>query len=397
MEELFEKFHRKIENTSLDFVRGLMKHIRWEARFICIRGARGTGKTTLLLQYIKKHLQKDESSLYVSLDNIWFSNNKLETLIDNFVKRGGKYLFLDEVHKYPLWSQVLKNAYDDYPELKIVFTGSSLLEILNARVDLSRRVVVYNIQGLSFREFLNLTLSVNIPEYSLEDILKYNRDISDELLHKLRPLQYFDLYLKQGYYPFFREVPDLYYSRLEEVINLILEIELPLLRGVEMAYVSKIKQLMLIIAESAPFVPNISKLSERIGINRITFINYLYYLQEMHLIKNLYKDNSGISRLQKPDKIFLENTNLEYAVAPRNINRGNQRETFFLNQVSYNHNVEYTSTGDFFVDRKYIFEVGGKKKSFDRISNLEHAYVVADNIEYGFDRKIPLWMFGLMY
>jgi hypothetical protein len=397
MKSLQEKFYRRIQETSLAFVRGEMDTIVWDARLIGLKGARGVGKTTLILQYIKKNLPLNEETLYVSLDNIWFAENKLTELTDSFVKQGGKFLFLDEVHKYANWAQELKNIYDDYPKLKIVFTGSSLLEILNARADLSRRAVVYTMQGLSYREYLNLILKVDLPIFSLEDIVINHVTIAQSLNSRIKPLQHFDSYLKSGYYPFFQEEPNLYYQRLEEVINLILEIELPLLRKVDIAYVIKLKQLLQIISQSVPFMPNISKLSERIGINRNTLISYLFYLQEAHITKNLYKDAKGITQLQKPDKIFLENTNLQYAFSPNNTNRGNIRETFFVNQVSFKHLTEYTDDGDFSVERTYTFEIGGGNKTGKQIKHIKNSYVVADTIEYGSGNKIPLWLFGFLY
>jgi hypothetical protein len=397
MKSLQEKFYRKIQETSLAFVRGEMDTIVWDARLIGLKGARGVGKTTLILQYIKKNLPLNEETLYVSLDNIWFAENKLTELTDSFVKQGGKFLFLDEVHKYANWAQELKNIYDDYPKLKIVFTGSSLLEILNARADLSRRAVVYTMQGLSYREYLNLILKVDLPIFSLEDIVINHVSIAQKLNFEMKPLKHFDSYLKSGYYPFFQEEPSLYYQRLEEVINLILEIELPLLRKVDIAYVIKLKQLLQIISQSVPFMPNISKLSERIGINRNTLISYLFYLQEAHITKNLYKDAKGITQLQKPDKIFLENTNLQYAFSPNNTNRGNIRETFFVNQVSFKHLTEYTDDGDFSVERTYTFEIGGGNKTGKQIKHIKNSYVVADTIEYGTGNKIPLWLFGFLY
>ena len=397
MKSLQEKFYRKIQETSLAFVRGEMDTIVWDARLIGLKGARGVGKTTLILQYIKKNLPLNEETLYVSLDNIWFAENKLIDLTDSFVKQGGKFLFLDEVHKYTNWAQELKNIYDDYPKLKIVFTGSSLLEILNARADLSRRAVVYTMQGLSYREYLNLILKVDLPIFSLEDIVINHVSIAQKLNFEMKPLQHFDSYLKSGYYPFFQEEPSLYYQRLEEVINLILEIELPLLRKVDIAYVIKLKQLLQIISQSVPFMPNISKLSERIGINRNTLISYLFYLQEAHITKNLYKDAKGITQLQKPDKIFLENTNLQYAFSQNNTNSGNIRETFFVNQVSFKHLTEYTDDGDFSVERTYTFEIGGGNKTGKQIKHIKNSYVVADTIEYGSGNKIPLWLFGFLY
>lgn len=397
MERLQEKFQRRIKQTSLSFVRGQIENIAWEARLIGIKGARGVGKTTLLLQYIKKNFPLNEEILYVSLDDIWFAENRLTDLTDSFVKKGGKYLFLDEVHKYNNWAQEIKNIYDDYPQLKIVFTGSSLLEILNARADLSRRAIIYTMQGLSYREYLNLTLKEDLSRLTLEDVLSNHVNLAQDLNQKIKPLQHFDRYLKNGYYPFFQENPLLYFQRLEEVINLILEIELPLLRKVDIAYVNKLKQLLQIIAESVPFMPNISKLSNRIKINRNTLISYLFFLQEAHIIKNLYKDAKGITQLQKPDKIFLENTNLQYAFSSSNANRGNIRETFFVNQVSANHSIEYTKQGDFKVNRHYTFEIGGSHKTNEQIKNIENAYIVSDSIEYGSYNKIPLWLFGFLY
>jgi hypothetical protein len=397
MEELFEKFYKKIDSISLDFTRSLISRIRWEARLIGIKGARGVGKTTLLLQYIKKNLPLDRSTLYVNLDNIWFAENKLSGMADNFVKQGGKYLFLDEIHKYPNWSQELKNIYDDYPELQVVFTGSSLLEILNSRADLSRRAIIYTMQGLSFREYLGITQGTKFDEYKLEQILNNHISIAREINARVKPLHYFDAYLKSGYYPFFQEVPDLYYQRLEEVINMTIEIELPLLRKVEVSYIPKLKQLLQIISESVPFIPNVSKLSARIGINRNTFTAYLYFLQEANLTRNLYKDSSGISLLQKPEKIFLENTNFQYALAPANTDKGAVRETFLANQLGYEYQVDYTDRGDFLINQKYTFEIGGKGKGVQQISNIPNSYVAADTLEYGHGNKIPLWLFGFLY
>ncbi len=397
MEALFEKFYKKIDFINLDFKRSLMNEIQWESRLIGIKGARGVGKTTLLLQFIKEYLPINELTLYVSLDNIWFAENKLSKLVNDFVKKGGKYLFLDEVHKYPNWSQELKNIYDDYPELKVVFTGSSLLEVLNARADLSRRAVVYMLQGLSYREYLEIKLGVKLPKLELDDLVKNHLELAKEFNRLINPLQYFEEYLKTGYFPYFLVVPSLYYHRIEEVINMIIEIELPLLRKVDSTYISKLKQLLQIIAESVPFIPNVSKLSERIGINRNTFTAYLHYLQEANLTRNLYKDAHGISLLQKPDKIYLENTNFQYALAPRNTVIGSIRETFLVNQLSYQYQVEYANQGDFLINRSYTIEVGGKGKAKKQILGIDKSYIASDNIEYGTGNKIPLWMFGFLY
>ena len=397
MDILVEKSFQKVRDTDTRFIRSIMDKIDWNDRLIGIRGARGVGKTTLLLQRIKKYLGNTDEALYVSLDNLWFAEYSLLDLVDFFVKRGGKFLFLDEVHKYPNWSQAVKNIYDDFPDLKVVFTGSSLLEILNARADLSRRAIVYEIQGLSYREFLNITQKTDFQSFALSDILKNHKEVSDEILQKIKPLQFFGDYLRYGYYPFFTEGVTRFSYRLEEVVNLILEVELPLLRNVEPAYIPKIKQLLQIVAEAVPFVPNIDSLSKRIGIHRNTLLSYLYYLQETQLTNHLHKDISGVNRLQKPEKIYLENTNLAYTLAENNTDIGNMRETFFLNQLSYNHTVEYPNSGDFWVDKKILFEIGGKNKSGRQIKDASNAFIVADDIEYGFGNKIPLWQFGMLY
>jgi predicted AAA+ superfamily ATPase len=398
MEELFEKYQQKLRYTSIEIVRSIMRDINWNSRLIGIKGARGIGKTTLLLQYIKIHLKEEQDkALYVSLDNIWFSNNSLMELVDYFVKREGKYLFLDEVHKYPNWAQELKNIYDDFPTLKVVFTGSSLLEILNARADLSRRAIVYKMQGLSFREFIAFEAGLLLDSYSLEEVLENHVEISKIVLSKIKPLPLFELYLKQGYYPFYKENPELYGSILMEIINMSLEIELPLLRKVDLGYVYKIKQLLLIISESVPFVPNTTKLSEKMGIVRGTLLLYLHYLDEIGITRNLNKESGGVSKLQKPNKIFLDNPNLMYAIAPKSINIGSIRESFFANQLGYKHALSYVEQTDFLVDNTCHFEIGGKSKNTKQIRELTNAFVAADDIEFGYKNTIPLWMFGFLY
>ncbi len=397
MDSLFEKYRNRLLVTDTTFIRRSMDAILWESRLYGIKGARGVGKTTIMLQYLKRNHLNDEAALYVSLDNLWFAKNSLISLADNFVKRGGKHLFIDEVHKYPGWAREIKNLYDDYPGLHIVFTGSSLLDILNARADLSRRAVVHEMQGLSFREFIGMTTGKNFSIYTLEDILNNHIEISGDILRKIKPLQYFEKYLQYGYYPFFSEVPALYHQRIEEIVNMILEIELPSMRGVENSHIPKIRKLLRIIAESVPFIPNISKLSERAGISRVTLLSYLIYLQEARLINSVYRDSEGITRLQKPDKIYMENTNIMYALSLRTLAKGTLRETFLVNQLKYKHKVEYAEQGDLFIDGKYTIEIGGKNKTNKQISSLPDAWIAADNIEFGTHNKLPLWLFGFLY
>lgn len=397
MDYILEKSERKIAAVDITFRRSLMDRIAWNNRLIGIRGARGVGKTTLLLQHLQLHTSTPTERLYVNLDDMWFTTNDLSELVEWFAKRGGKYLYLDEVHKYPHWSQIIKNIYDDHPGLQIVFTGSSMLEMLNARADLSRRALSYRIQGLSFREFLNVSLGTDFTAYSLDQILQNPAVISREVVGQIRPLQYFADYLSSGYYPFFLEDRIHYHSRIEEVVRFILDVELPQLRGTDIANIPKLKQLLQIIAESVPFAPNVSKLAERMHIERNTLTTYLHYLSEAQLTLNLFKQGKGITRLQKPDKIYLENTNLFYALAPQNVEIGTIRETFFINQLNDAHTLAYAEKGDFNIDDKYTVEIGGKHKTYRQISDLENAFIAADDIEYAVGQKIPLWMFGFLY
>jgi uncharacterized protein len=396
MEILFELYRKLWRQTSLNFQRSLIHEIQWENRLIGITGARGVGKTTLVLQYLKKHFNAyDNSALFVSLDHIWFSRNSVLDLADQFSKTGGKVLVLDEVHKYAGWSRELKNVYDFYPELKVIFTGSSLLEILHGGADLSRRALMYHLNGMSFREYVNFETGNTLPAFPLEEVMSKHEQVAHELLTQFRPFQYFGDYLKQGYYPFSKEFGELYDQQLRAIVNLILEVELPQLRKFEIGYVHKIKQLLSIIADSVPFIPNATKLSQKIGINRTTLLTYFHYLQESKLTLNLYQSNEGISLLQKPEKLYLENTNLAFALG-RNVDVGNLRETFFLNQVGYRHQLALPEKGDFLVDRKWNIEVGGKGKEISNHGNEFH-FVAADGIESGFGTKIPLWLFGFLY
>ncbi len=397
MDILFELSQKKIQSVNMDFNRYLLDSMVWDARLIGIKGSRGVGKTTLLLQYLRMSDEGGSKSLFVSLDHIWFSRHSLVDLADYFAKRGGKRLFIDEVHKYPNWSQEIKNIYDDYPELQVVFTGSSLLEILNARADLSRRAVMYHLHGLSFREYASMATGIALEPVAMNDLLSRHTEIASEIIAKMRPLELFDAYLSSGYYPFFRESAELYHSRLTEVVNMILEVELPLLRGLDIAFTRKLQFLLLIFSESVPFIPNISKLSERIGINRLTLLAYLHYLEDAELITTLHRAAEGISRLQKPDKVFMQNTNLLHCLSSIRPNAGTIRETFFLNQVKVKHRVTLPERGDFLLDNSLLFEVGGTSKNAKQIAEQKNAYLVIDDIERGHANRIPLWMFGMLY
>jgi uncharacterized protein len=279
----------------------------------------------------------------------------------------------------------------------VVFTGSSLLENLDSRADLSRRVITYEMQGLSYREFLRLHHGLDFKKYNLEEIITHHEKISQEITSRIKPLQYFDDYLRYGYYPFYLEHPSAYYERIEEIINMILEIELPLMRNVAISHIPKLKRLLHVIAASAPFIPDISSIGDKVGISRVTLLTYLFHLSEARLTFSLYKNASGVTKLQKPDKLYLENTNLMFALSSDRIEKGNIRETYFANQLAYQNSVEYSGNGDFLVNGKYTFEIGGAKKGKKQIAGIADSWIVSDDIEHGFDRKIPLWMFGFLY
>ena len=399
MEALYNQSWRLIRMTSLDYVRPIVNQVHWHQRLVSIRGARGVGKTTLLLQYIKQTFgDHPREAIYVSLDNLYFSRHTFLDFVDEFYKMGGKYVFADEVHKYHGWSQELKNAYDSYPDMHFVITGSSILNILNSDADLSRRCINYNLQGLSFREYLQLCEGISFDAVTLSDLLHDPITLCYEVNAKCRPLVFFDKYLKQGYYPYVLEGADDYYERISNVANLILEIELPQLCGVDVSNIRKLKSLLAILSSEYPMQLDMMKLSSMAGMSRTTLLAYLQHLQRARLINLLYSGDTSLKKMQRPDKIYMENTNLMHALSLADINEGTQLETFFVNQVDYLHRIEYASSqADFLVDGKYTIEVGGKSKDGKQIANVKDAYIAADGIENPFGNKIPLWCFGFLY
>ncbi len=396
MERLRQLSLKAAQRTSTDFQRFLYNRINWDRQLIGITGARGSGKTVMLLQYLKQ-LSETEDALYVSLDDVYFANSKLVYFAEDFVKYGGTYLLLDEVHKYPNWSQEIKNIYDNLPELKVVFTSSSALEIHKGTHDLSRRAVMYNLAGLSFREFLKLKYQIELPEFTLEQILKSQNKLVNIVLEKIKPLPYFNEYIKEGYYPYFLNTETDYLKQLLSSLNLVIESDLPAIFNIDFSSIIKLKSLLNVISRIVPFKPNIEKLARQTNTSRETLLKYLYYLDKAQIIQWLGSDATGINYMNKPDKIFLGNTNIFYALSGDKSDIGNLRETFFLNQLSVNHIVTYPKEGDFLIDEKYLFEIGGKNKTQKQISGVKNAYIVADDIEYGFKNKIPLWLFGFMY
>ena len=398
MEKLIERSLRHIYRTNLDFIRNLESTVSWDSRLIGITGSRGCGKTTLILQHIRKTFPEPyDTVLYASLDSLWFADNSLTDLADEFVRRGGTHLFLDEVHNYENWSIEINNIYDSYSELHIVFTGSSLLGLNSGKADLSRRALMYHLPGLSFREFLVLETGKDFPILPLERILSDHQSLSAQIVALVRPFKYFRDYLTFGYYPYYLEGKEEYPQRLEETLLMILGLELPKQRSVDLAYVPRLKQLVSIIAQSAPFIPNVSKLSERIGITRPTFLQYLHHLDEAEILSLLYREAHGISRLQKPEKLFLANTNLMYLLEAKEPEVGNVRETFFFNQTRQVTTVTCPAQGDFLMNGTYTIEVGGKQKTRKQVQGIADTYIAADSIEYGQGRTIPIWLFGFLY
>lgn len=399
METLFSLQRQLIQNSTTSFVRSVMNEIDWEGtRLIGIRGARGVGKTTLLLQHIKLHYGAGtKKALYINLDSAYFTRHDLMDIVQTFYTSGGECLLLDEVHKYPHWSQYVKNIYDLYPTLKIVFTGSSLLQILNAEADLSRRCVSCEMQGLSFSEYMRFYHRIDLPQCSLDDIICHADVICEQVNALCRPLEYFGDYLKSGYYPFRKENPKQYTTRVENVVDMILGIELPQQRGVDVGNVRKLKSLLAVLATEVPMLVDVSKLSKMTELSRVSLTSYLQYLHDARLIRLLYSNAASVKRMQKPDKILMENPNLCYILNLGQANEGTVRESFFCNQMAYRHSVEYTKPADFVIDGNVVVEVGGSSKDGGQIADRENAFLACDGIEYPYGRKLPLWLFGLTY
>lgn len=389
MKTLYQKFETLLQNTTTDFKRYIYDNVSWDSRMIGIIGARGVGKTTMILQHIKEKLDS-KKALYVSADDMYFSKNRLLDLADNFYKNAGEYLFIDEIHKYTDWSRELKNIYDSFPTLKIVFTGSSVLDILKGSADLSRRAIIYKLQGLSFREYLKLYHNIETEVYTIEQII--NNEVKLENIQ--HPLPLFDDYLKRGYYPFgIENKMDL---RLGQIIVQTLESDIPQYANLNVGTSRKLKRLLSIIAESVPFKPNFSKISEMISVSRNSLDDYFSYMEKAGLIGQLRNETIGLCGLGKVDKVYLDNTNIIFNLVGDKSNVGNLRETFFFNQMRVKNEVISSNKADFVIDN-YTFEVGGKNKQQDQIEKDGQSFVVKDDIEYGYLNVIPLWAFGLNY
>ncbi|MCR5435331.1 MAG: AAA family ATPase [Bacteroidaceae bacterium] len=401
MERLFERHDAYLSIVSMGYVRNIMQQINWNARLIVIRGPKGVGKSTLMKQYIKSNFEAgDRHVLYCSADTNYFTTHSLLEVAEQFVKIGGQWLFIDEVHKYPRWSQEIKEIYDLYANLHIVLSGSSLIQLNDGQADLSRRVVMYDMPGLSLREFLRLDLGLILEPISLDMLLEKSSHFCAEICSQCHPLEHFSRYLRYGYYPFYFEGKQEYEDKLENVVNYIVDVELTKHRNMEIGNTRKVKALLQVISQMTPYEVDIAKLSKATGIMRTTVLKYLNYMEEASLIRRLFTDRKRVTDLQKPDKIYLDNSNLLYMLCMEKPEIGTVREAFFANQLaSSGHTLEYAGykKGDFRIDGELVIEVGGADKGFSQIAETEKSFVAADTIESAAGRKIPLWAFGFLY
>ena len=388
MEKLYELFYAKLDETPTSFLRYLHHRINWNNRMIAILGERGVGKTTLILQKIKQ--DGIEHTLYFGADNVYFAQHSLFDTANEFYRKGGQRLYIDEIHKYPSWSTELKMIYDYCPQLQVVITGSSILDLYKGIADLSRRIISYTLVGLSFREFLAMTKGIDLPPVTFEEILRHKVTFPTGE----RPLALFDDYLKTGYYPFWNETD--FATRLNNVINQTVENDIPTYAKINIATSRKLKQLLFSISQSVPFKPNYTEIGAAMECDRGTVADLAFYLEKARMLMSLRHQEDGMKNYGKPEKIYLGNTNLIYALSEGKPEVGNLRETFFLSQMQVNQEVFASKAADFLINGK-TFEVGGKNKNKKQIAEVKDAFVVKDDIEYGYENTIPLWHFGMGY
>lgn len=397
MDRLYKTYGRLLAETKLDFTRYLYEKINWDNRLIVIKGGKGVGKTTMMLQHIKRTFPNLEKALYASLDNMWFASNTILDLAEYHYTHGGTHLFLDEVHKYRGWQQEIKNIYDSYPSMHVVVTGSSMLKLEESLIaDLSRRHRAYTLEGLSFREYLQLEGIATLPVIPLESVLQNHFQEAVRITSEVKVLQHFEKYIEHGYYPFYKEEGDGFFDRLQQVIDTIITSEIPSVSNIEYDSVYKVKQLLGVLAGQAPYTLNISSLCSSLQASRNNVLKLLDLMDKAALIRRLYSSEKGMKSVSKPEKILFPNTNLMYALTP-NADAGTMRETFLASQAAVSHSMCMPAEGDLVVDGRWLFEVGGKSKGFAQIKDIEDSYVVSDKIEIGHGNKIPLWLFGLTY
>ena len=397
MDKIYKTYARLLTETTVETTRYLYDKINWDNRLILIKGAKGVGKTTMLLQHIKRTFANLDEALYVSLDNIWFSTHTMLDLVEYHYTHGGTHLFFDEVHKYPNWQQEIKNIYDSYPKLHVVVTGSSMLKIEELlAADLSRRCRQYTLEGLSFREYLKLENIMSHEAITLETILDNHFQIASDITAKTKVLKYFGKYLESGYYPFYREEGDGFPDRVSQVVDTIIGSEIPSVSKIEYDSVYKAKKLLAILAETVPYTLNISSLCNTMQTSRNNILKLIDLMDKAALIRRLYSVGKGMKPLTKPEKILFYNTNIMNCLSSVS-DSGTMRETFLASQLCEAHKMSMPVQGDLLVDGKWLFEVGGSKKNFNQIKDINQSYVVSDNIEVGHGNKIPIWLFGFLY
>lgn len=399
MDILFEKQEIMLRSTDMEIVRSFINSINLDAPLLCIRGARGVGKSTLLRQYIKQNFEPNtRKALYCSLDWVYFAQHSILEVAAKFYQSGGKLLIFDEVHKYPQWSREIKEAAEMYPDIKFVLSGSSLLKIIDGDADLSRRCRSYDMPGLSFREYLEFYKRITLPTFTLNDILKKPAETAAKVNSVCRPLEFFHEYLKYGYYPFYLKNPIDYYALIEQTENYVVDVEIVQQRKVNPANCRKIKALINVLAQNVPYDTDISKLAQLSQLQRNTVLEYLNHLADAKLINLIYSDLVSVGKMQKPDKIFLDNPNMLYALATEPVKIGTARECFTVNQLSVGHTVEYAKEqGDFKIDGRYTFEIGGKSKTFRQIAGVKDSFIFSDDLEMPRGNKLPLWLLGFLY
>ena len=392
METLLAKSAKKVFSVNGKVKRLIYDNIQWTERLILLLGYRGVGKTTIMLQRLEKI---GEKGIYFSLDDLYFESNRLVTVVEQLYALGYRSFFMDEVHRYQFWSKDLKQLYDDFEDINLIATGSSILEVAKGQADLSRRAIVYHIQGLTFREYLQFEKKLELNPIDLETILEQHHEITADLLEQFSFERDFSNYLKIGYFPFYKENKSVYYQKLSETMNLVIDIDIAPFEELNYSTVRTMKKLLFVISQSVPFTPNITKLSEQLGAPRNTILRLLDLLDQAKIIKLLRAENEKLSYLQKPEKIFFENTNFVYLFAEGKANVGSVRETFFFNQLIQKHRVTASKFGDFMVDEKYTFEVGGPNKNFQQIKGVPNSYLAID-VKNSVGNKVPLWLFGML-
>ncbi len=398
IEPIFRTSNRLIRETDCGFHRYLSKEIDWNEPLVCIMGARGAGKTTLMLQHIKETFgEGSDKAIYMSLDSLWFSNNSVLESVEYLYSHGFTHVFLDEVHHVGKdWSLLLKNLSDQFPSMSFAYSGSSLLKLDKGRGDLSRRQSIYRLRGLSFREYLEFEGVGRYEPLELGQIVKDHISLASRICSDIKILPYFDKYRRCGFYPFYKRSPTHYLNQLLETVHKVLDVDFPGIEEVSQDTIRKAKKMLMILSSSCPQTPNMSALYRELGTERAQGLKMLSALERAGLLALLPPKGETLKNMSKPEKIYCDNTNLMYALV-QNANIGTLRETFFCNQVRKDHAVVFTERGDFLVDGKWTFEVGGKGKGFDQIKNLPDSFVVNDDVEVGFGNKIPLWLFGFLY